>query len=163
MLKFVVWPTRRKFPFFGIRGRIRILSHAILALRGWRLGVTFSAFVTSLVLILNIALCIWATTFSSSMKNGVGTIYKGSCAKTSCLNMLLHLAINILSTTLLSASNYTMQCLSSPTRQELDVVHAKGTYLDIGVPSLRNLKSISIKRSVCWLLLAFSSIPLHLL
>lgn len=36
-------------------------------------------------------------------------------------------------------------------------------WLDIGVPSLRNLRRISTRRVVLWWLLALSSIPLHLL
>ena len=56
-----------------------------------------------------------------------------------------------------------MQCLSSPTRSEIDKAHSQGIWLDIGVPSVRNLRRLSTARIVLWWLLAFSSIPLHLL
>lgn len=56
-----------------------------------------------------------------------------------------------------------MQCLSSPTRNEIDNAHAQGVWLDVGVPSLRNLRRLSTTRVVLWYLLAISSIPLHLL
>lgn len=75
----------------------------------------------------------------------------------------LHLIINILSTLLLGASNYSMQCLSSPTRSEIDKAHRQKLWLDIGVPSVRNLRRISASRIALWWLLAASSIPLHLL
>ena len=75
----------------------------------------------------------------------------------------MHLAINILSTLLLGASNYSMQCLSSPTRSDIDKAHSQGIWLDIGVPSVRNLRRLSTTRIVLWWLLAISSIPLHLL
>ena len=56
-----------------------------------------------------------------------------------------------------------MQCLSSPTRSEIDKAHSQGIWLDIGVPSVRNLRRLSKTRIVLWWLLAISSIPLHLL
>jgi hypothetical protein len=73
------------------------------------------------------------------------------------------LLINALSTILLSASNYTMQCLSAPTRSEVDDAHSTGKWLDIGVPSVRNLGRIARKRVILWWLLGASSLPLHLL
>ena len=52
-----------------------------------------------------------------------------------------------------------MQCLGSPTRDEIDKAHAKGRWLDIGVPTMRNLLNINAKRTVLWVLLALSSAP----
>ena len=57
----------------------------------------------------------------------------------------------------------TMQILSSPTRKEVDRAHSKKQWLDIGIPSTRNLRAISGKRILMWIALAFSSIPLHLM
>ena len=74
-----------------------------------------------------------------------------------------HMAINILSTALLGASNYTMQCLSAPTRTEIDQAHAKGVWLDVGIPSLRNLWNKATHRRWIWWALILSTIPLHLL
>jgi hypothetical protein len=73
----------------------------------------------------------------------------------------LHIAINIMGTLLLGASNYTMQCISSPTRGEIDKAHSKGRYLDIGLPSLRNLEGWR-KKILFWLLVG-STMPLHFL
>lgn len=70
---------------------------------------------------------------------------------------------NVLSTLLLGASNYTMQCLASPTREEVDRAHSQNRWLDIGVPSIRNLTRISSHRKVLWWLLVISGVPLHLL
>lgn len=56
-----------------------------------------------------------------------------------------------------------MQCLSSPTRSEIDKAHGQGVWLDVGVPSVRNLRRLSTTRIVLWWLLAVSSVPLHLL
>lgn len=51
----------------------------------------------------------------------------------------LQVIITVLGTLQLGASNYSMQCLSSPTRQEIDKAHSQGIWLDIGVPSLREM------------------------
>ena len=56
-----------------------------------------------------------------------------------------------------------MQCLSAPTRKEVNVAHAQGKWLDIGVPSMRNLKSIAKVRLYMWLALGLSAVPLHLM
>lgn len=55
-----------------------------------------------------------------------------------------------------------MQCLSAPTRKEIDRAHARGVWLDIGIPSVRNLRYISKRRVLIWALLGLSSLPLHL-
>ncbi|KAH7392189.1 hypothetical protein DE146DRAFT_661877 [Phaeosphaeria sp. MPI-PUGE-AT-0046c] len=56
-----------------------------------------------------------------------------------------------------------MQCMTAPTRGEVDRAHAARRWLDIGVPSFRNLRRIGRDRLVLWLLLGLSSLPLHLL
>lgn len=56
-----------------------------------------------------------------------------------------------------------MQCLSAPTRKEVDEAHAKGKWLDIGVPSVRNLTSIPKLRLGMWVGLGLTSLPLHLM
>jgi hypothetical protein len=88
---------------------------------------------------------------------------EGDCKDVKYLNTGLHVIINIFSTILLSGSNYCMQCLSAPTREDVDQAHAKGKWLVIGVPSFRNLMRISGKRFLLWSLLIISSLPLHLL
>ena len=133
-----------------------------LRLNGWRVGVTISACTAATVLIINIALTIGASA-RHGVSGGLATIQDGSCKETRNLSLWLHLTINVLSTILLAASNYCMQCLTSPTREEVNQAHARHVWLDIGVPSVRNLRSIAWKRIVLWWLLAFSGIPLHLL
>ena len=126
------------------------------------MGVSLCAITSALVFLTNITLTVWASS-KYGLQDGVGTIHEGSCKKTRSLSIWLHIVINLLSTTLLGASNYTMQCLTSPTRDEIDKAHARYNWLDIGVPSLRNLRRISWTRIGLWWLLALSSIPLHLL
>ena len=56
-----------------------------------------------------------------------------------------------------------MQCLSAPSRSEVNKAHLSGSHLDIGVPSLRNLRHISGRRIALWMILCASTVPLHLM
>ena len=126
------------------------------------MGVIICASTAAIVLIVNIGLTIWASA-KNGLSNGFATIQNGSCQKTRHLSLWLHLAINVLSTILLAASNYCMQCLSSPTREEVDRAHSRHIWLDIGVPGVRNLRNIARNRVILWWLLAVFGVPLHLL
>ena len=141
---------------------VSLYYHRLRKLEGYHFVVLWCARLAALVLIINLILTIWAVA-KSGVQDGLGTLYEGSCKRTASLTFWIHLAINVLSTLLLGASNYSMQCLSSPTRSEVDKAHNQGIWLDIGVPSVRNLRRLSIRRIVLWWLLAISSIPLHLL
>jgi len=136
--------------------------HRLKALQGYHFGVLCCAVVTSLVSFLNIGFLAWAIG-ESGVQSGLATLQDGSCHKTHTLTLWAHLVINVLATLLLGASNYSMQCLSSPTRREIDKAHSQGVWLDIGVPSFRNLRKLSPLSILLWWLLAISSIPLHLL
>lgn len=120
------------------------------------------AVTASVVFVINLVFTVWAVKTSGPF-NGTITLQAGSCETTKKLTVGLHLLINILSTLLLGASNYSMQCLSAPTRDEVDRAHSRGIWLDIGVPSIRNMRNISMRNIVLWWLLALSSAPLHLL
>ena len=136
--------------------------HRLKKLEGYHFGVLCCAVITAVVLVINLILTIWAVSISG-VHNSLGTLQDGSCKRTATLTFWVHLVINVLSTLLLGASNYSMQCLSSPTRGEIEKAHGKGIWLDIGVPSIRNLRHLSTARVTLWWLLAISSIPLHLL
>lgn len=128
----------------------------------YRFGVLFCAGLSATVFFINSILTIWAWK-RFGVNFGVGFIQRGNCDQTKKLSQWLHLAINVLGTALLSASNYTMQCLSSPTRQDIDKAHAQNRWLDIGILSVRNLRTITWKRIILWWLLAVTSLPLHLM
>jgi hypothetical protein len=132
-------------------------------LQGWRFGVLGGSLLAFIVFILNISVTSVVSGIQDSSFSGRKVLYEGSCEKTRQLNIAAHLLINVLSTALLSASNFGMQCLSAPTRKEVDVAHSKRMWLDIGVLSVRNIKRISKKRAALWALLGASSLPLHLL
>lgn len=126
----------------------------------WQKSVMFFAGCALLVFAINLACAIWATI------NGVGGIAvlaDTSCSRVKLANTLIHLAINVLSSVLLAGSNFSMQCLMGPTRAMVDGAHAKGSWLEIGVPSLRNFHNLVRRDKVVWVMLAVSSLPLHLL
>lgn len=131
-------------------------------LQGWHFGVTLAALTASGVLVLNVIFTI-VICLKFGTTGGVGTAYDGSCDYVNNVTTWLHVIINALSSLLLSASNYTMQALSAPTRQEVDRAHSKGDWMDIGVASVRNLFKIRWQRVVAWWILAMSSVPIHLL
>jgi hypothetical protein len=112
------------------------------------------------ILVTNFALTLFGM-ISYPGPHGIGTIYQGDCNTVKRLDLWLHLLINLLSTGLLMASNYCMQLQAAPTRADIDRAHARGQWLDIGVPSLRNFGKIGRWRKFTWLLLAFSSLPIH--
>ena len=114
------------------------------------------------VLAINMGFTLWAIS-KIGTQTTYGEIYKGDCSTAKKTVFWLHLLINALSTIVLAASNYCMQCLSSPTRKDIDKYHAKGIHLHISVPSYSNLRRISASKCILWFILAFSSIPLHLL
>ena len=95
----------------------------------WRAGVSTGATIAMVVLLINISMTVWGSRRLDTL-DGIGTIYQGSCTKSKSLTLWIHLVINILGTLLLGASNYAMQCLSSPTREDVDKAHAKQTWLE---------------------------------
>ena len=131
---------------------------------GWHTGVLACAVSVVVVLLINVGLTIYAATnLGYKMERGIGTLYEGSCDKSRMIGLWLHLGINVLSTLLLSGSNYTQQCLAAPTRSEIDATHARRRWMDIGVPSVRNLSRIKPERRRLWIAIGLTSIPLHLL
>jgi hypothetical protein len=56
-----------------------------------------------------------------------------------------------------------MQGMTSPSRQELDVAHARGNWMEIGTQSVRNLFYIRKSNAWVWALLALTGLPFHLL
>ena len=128
--------------------------------QGWRMGAILCASATATVLLINIIFVVVIPAVYGA-QSGLTTIQEGSCSKSKHLDTWLHLLINILSTVLLSASNYCMQCLCAPTRDDIDKAHAQNQWLDIGVQSTRNLKGIPKPRLMLWLALGAFSVPLH--
>lgn len=99
-------------------------------LSGWRAGAILSCATALIVLLINSTFLIW-TIRKNCIRRGIGIVFEGSCEKAKSLNTWLGLAINVLCSILLGASNYCMQCLISPTREEVDIAHAKKRLLQL--------------------------------
>ncbi|KAJ8111878.1 hypothetical protein OPT61_g5625 [Boeremia exigua] len=129
----------------------------------WQTSLYLFAVLGFTVLCINIGFLLWALR-ANGTTDGVGILYEASCDATKRANIGIHLLINILSSAVLGASNYCMQCLSAPTRPEVDKAHRKGSWLDVGIPSLGNVVSscFGTRKKLCWWLLGLSSLPLHL-
>lgn len=133
----------------------------IWALQAWRVTVSSGALAGVLILLVNvITLAVMYGRFQ--VADHAITFFAGSCRTASSVTVVSHLIINILSTILLAASNFSMQCLSSPTREEVDAAHSKKRWLNIGTPTLRNLYFVSKKKALLWMILGVSSFPLHM-
>ena len=115
------------------------------------------------ILVVNIALTVWAITSSPPDYRGMGTLSFGNCSTINTINSAVHLALNIASSLFLGAGNYCMQTLVAPSRQEMDRAHSKGVSLDIGVPNVKNLRYINRGRVITWALIGMLATLLHLL
>lgn len=156
-----IWKTIRyniSKPFLNFQ-RFKRQSHY----HGWQWGVMAGMCSCIVVLVINVALVIVGFMDRSKLGDCIATLLAGSAYEVQRTSTILHVAINILSTLLLSASNYTMQVLSSPTQAECIRAHERDSWLDVGIPSLRNVRYISPHRRLLWFALALSPVPLHLL
>ncbi|OOO12031.1 hypothetical protein OAory_01085010 [Aspergillus oryzae] len=104
----------------------------------WIRGVYLCANATVGLLLLNTIFISVVGGLASKHRGSGGSsnskvVYEGSCVITSRWNTAFHFIINAISTCILAASNYCMQTLIAPTRDEIDLFHAKRRWLDIGV------------------------------
>lgn len=132
-------------------------------LSGWRAGAQSAALLAFLSLVINLTAIVWLKSHPANNESGLVEVFQGSCSTVSRMNTWVHLLINIMSTLLLSGTNYCMQCLCAPTRREIDKAHAQSRFLDIGVQSYHNLFSKSLSQQLMWLILVISSVPLHIM
>ena len=127
----------------------------------WPVGVKSGLFLVAFILLLNAIVTLWAS-LTFPVDGGLGTLYRGACWQVEKTGFSLHVLINIIGTLLLGASNYCMQCLTSPTRKEVDARHRVKDWLEVGILSVRNLRAIDRRRIWLWFFLGLSSFPIHL-
>ncbi|KAI0521743.1 hypothetical protein F5B22DRAFT_634200 [Xylaria bambusicola] len=130
---------------------------------GWRRTAIINVvLISTLNLVLLILLAVSISQPGASLSRP-SIIFNGSCTTVSTLNLLLHLLINIVSTAVLASSNFFMQILNAPSRQEINLAHSWLHSLDIGIPSIRNLWHVSKLKSASWIIFLITSVPIHLL
>lgn len=119
--------------------------------REWVTGV-LCAFAAAIVLSINVVLTIVAASIAYSKAGAQeftpATLYRGKCSTSKNWVRGLHLLINALSTIMLAASNYCMQCLCAQSRKTVDNAHSQRRWLDIGVPSIENLCFFGWRRCI---------------
>ena len=130
------------------------------ALAAWRFTVASGALAGVVILLVNIITLAVMYSKHDAVNRSI-TFFTGSCQKANNISIGAHVVINILSTILLAYSNFSMQCLGSPTRSEVDRAHSKKYWLSVGTPTIRNLFFISKTKAWLWIFLALSSFPLH--
>jgi hypothetical protein len=156
VIRHIIWP------FQWLDQAMIRLTHKT-RFRGWRMGIIIGCLMSSLILGANFAGLIIGATRGKGFQNGFAVPMSGMADEVSWWSSAIHIAVNALSTILLAVSNYTMQVLSSPTREDIDKAHAKHEHMDVGVLSVRNLTRIPRRRLMLFLLMGLSSIPIHLL
>lgn len=129
---------------------------------GWRLGVLTGICLSALVLCGNFILLFVGFRYSG-YRDGIGILAQGRSGSIALTSTVYHILINFLSTLLLTASNYSMQVLCSPTRDDIDRAHGEGMHLNVGVLSPRNIRFMKGSRELQWYTLMITSISLHLL
>lgn len=130
-------------------------------------GIQLCATAACIALAINIILAVvaFARGYSHSSGSDFVTVllYEGKCSKTKNWSTGFPLLMNTLGTVILGSSNYCAQFLAAPTREDVDRAHARGSWLDIGVPSIRNIRALGKKKKAMWVILMLSTIPIHAL
>lgn len=123
-------------------------------LDGWRGGIALNVLLAFLILLAGFVCLVYAAG-KELLSAGESVIFTGSCAAAQGIDTGLHVLMNMFAVALLAGGNYVFQILSSPTRCEVNIAHGKKKWLDIGIPSLRNLVHIARSRAVlaCMVLL----------
>ncbi|KAJ5501985.1 hypothetical protein N7463_004859 [Penicillium fimorum] len=134
----------------------------------WIKGVVICSWIMGGVLALNIILTVIAAGLAYSGNSGqtfsFASLYMGKCSTSKYWTTGLHLLINILSTALLGASNYCMQCLAAPSREQVDKAHSQNTWIRIGVPNIMDLLRYQTgKQRILGSILLITSLPIHLI
>lgn len=126
---------------------------------GWRSGVAWNALL-SLLLLIVVAVAIVVGIIRVSLFSGDSIIFAGTCSTAKKIDWVLHAVISAFSMVLLAGASYTFQVLSSPTRAEVDKAHGRKKWLDIGIPSIRNLAHMDPKRVVMATVLLVAAVSL---
>ncbi|KAH7326306.1 hypothetical protein B0I35DRAFT_422380 [Stachybotrys elegans] len=122
---------------------------------GWRGGVALN-WLLAFVILLTASVCLMVLLIRARTLPPHSTLRTGQCGTIRNFNTGMHLIFNVVAVILLAGASYVFQVLTSPTRSEIDAAHMRRQYLDIGIPSFRNLILISRTRA----LLATMLLPL---
>lgn len=114
---------------------------------GWRGGVALNVLLAAVILVAMIVCIVLAAT-TGKFGAGDRIISTGSCGRIRGIDQAVQVIGNVLGIFFIAGASYVTQVLVSPTRDEVDAAHGKHRWLDIGVPSLRNMTAISVDRAI---------------
>ncbi|KAF6820539.1 hypothetical protein CSOJ01_00795 [Colletotrichum sojae] len=138
------------FTFLGRDRHIRASNkgHHDWLSTGWRKAAVVNIALMSVALLFLVIILVVAVSKTDGNFRQAWTFYTAVCGDSSTgqIDTVLHLLVNIVSTAALASSNFFMQVLNAPSRREVDAVHARGIWLDIGVPSWRGSPGRNWKR-----------------
>lgn len=140
----------------------RIYHNVLLQPTSWKNAARLNCFILGLFIFPLLGLTILSSVKSTN-RSQFFMLPARPCKSVSKMNKGLHLVLNMLSSLILASSNFFMQILNAPSRSEIERAHRKGTWLEIGVPSIRNTFQVSWVKTFLWIVLFLSSIPLHLI
>ena len=152
-------PIQTRYNSYGIQ---RVVHFSRDRFSGWQMGMILAIFADLAIFFLVLALTVY-TALNFRRTGYQATLIDNNCDSVRSWSTWLHLGVNVVCTILLATSSYTMQCLTSPSRKEINKAHQRGNCMDIGVPSFQNLLRTSPRRMLSWLVILLSSLPLHLL
>ncbi|KAL1899798.1 hypothetical protein Sste5346_002664 [Sporothrix stenoceras] len=123
-----------------------------LVAHGWRAGVALHGVLALIIFVVGLSGLVVALTVlhRDGGRMSMATLFtshavpvtdagSASCSGAHPVAWLLRAILALFSVALLAGAQYVFQILSSPTRAELDAAHSARRWLDIGVPSLRNI------------------------
>lgn len=129
----------------GSRGR----KGGVLAklMTGWKGGVALNM-ALALVILLAAIVCVVLAVTKKRISEEPAAIVTGQCSGVSAIDLGVHALVNVLALFFLVGANYVAQVLVSPTRTEVAAAHEKLRWLDVGIPSIRNLGGVSKGRAL---------------
>ncbi|KAI3319223.1 hypothetical protein HD806DRAFT_525813 [Xylariaceae sp. AK1471] len=141
----------------------RLATFQKLTIKGWqRTGAINVACLFFLGVLLLVIFIVSIARPGASLDSAT-VIYRMNCNNAAHINLIFHLLINLVSTGIFASANFFMQIITSPSRAEIDKAHSQLRFLDVGIPSPRNLEFLPTRKRIAWGVLLLSSIPIHLL
>lgn len=113
---------------------------------GWRGRMIRVAFFSTVLWLINMIVYVILLS-KCGAHSGSGLLMERSCGSVQRANTGTHAVLNIVTSLMLSASNFAMVSLCSPTREEIDAAHDKKEWLSIGGMGLRNFRLIKTTRA----------------
>ena len=96
---------------------------------GWNFTVILGCGGAIAAFLINVIVLGWSHTKPQSTTNNA-QLFLGDCSQSKRIDIVAHLAINILGNLLLGASNNAIQILAAPTRRNIDEAHAQQRFVE---------------------------------